>query len=94
MIVNPDGPRFGTNWMPFLVGLTTNIEGNTISADCSLPEGKIVMPHVYPIPPLAETGAQHGYVYYLLYEQNNTLNAVDTRPFSHPSHCFEDLAGR
>ena len=82
--------------MPFLVGLTTNIQGNDVSAAgaLKLPQGQIVMPYVYPIPPMAEKESRLGYIYYLLYEQNNSLNAVDTRPFSHPSHCSEDMAGR
>ena len=80
--------------MPFLVGLTTNMEGNDVSDHYSLPEGSVVMPYVYPIPTLGETATPLGYVYFLLYEQNYTLNAVDTRPFSHPSTCSEDLAGR
>ena len=92
LIVNPDGQRSGSNWMPFLVGLSINKEGNDVSADGSLPRGSVVTPYVYPIPPTTENEAQPGYVYFLLYEQNYTLNAVDTHAFSHPSSCSEDLA--
>ena len=92
--MNSDGPRFATDWMPFLVGLYVNKEGTNVSADGILPDGTITMPYVYPIPPLAETDTPLGYVYFLLYEQDYTLNAVDTRPFSHPSNCNAHLTGR